>query len=59
MDDYDSFEDLGQGADIPEGCTKIRCHFVYDAKHDGRYKARFVAGGHMTDTPVELSLIHT
>ncbi len=53
LDDYDSFKDLGQGADIPEGYTKIRCHFVYDAKHDGRYKARFVAGGHMTDTPVE------
>ncbi len=51
LDDYDSFEDLGKDAPIPEGYTKIRCHFVYDVKHDGRYKSRFVAGGHMTDTP--------
>ena len=26
---------------------------VYDVKWDGRHKARFVAGGHRTDTPVE------
>ena len=53
LDDYDSFQDLGKGAAVPEGYTKIRCHFVYDRKHDGRSKARFVAGGHMTDTPVD------
>ena len=51
--DYDSFQDLGKGAAIPEGYTKIRCHFVYDCKHDGRFKSRFVAGGNMTDTPVD------
>ena len=51
--DYDSFRDLGKGAPVPEGYTKIKCHFVYDVKHDGRLKSRFVAGGHMTDTPVE------
>jgi hypothetical protein len=53
--DHNSFKDLGIGADVPEGFTKIRCHFVYDVKHDGRYKSRFVAGGHMTTTPVESS----
>ena len=58
LDDYESFNDLGKGADIPDGCTKIWCHFVYDAKHDGRYKARFVAGGHMTDTPIESVYYH-
>jgi hypothetical protein len=26
---------------------------VYAVKHDGRYKARLVAGGHLTDTPVD------
>ena len=26
---------------------------VYNVKHDGRHKARLVAGGHLTDTPVE------
>ena len=48
-----SLQDLGKGAAIPEGYTKIRCHFVYDCKHDGRFKSRFVAGGNMTDTPVD------
>ena len=51
--DYDSFHDLGKGAPIPEGYTKIPCHFVYDVKHDGRFKSRFVAGGHRTSTPVD------
>ena len=32
---------------------KIRCHMVYAVKHDGRHKARLVAGGHLTDTPVD------
>jgi hypothetical protein len=26
---------------------------VYDVKHDGRHKSRFVAGGHLTEVPVE------
>lgn len=26
---------------------------VYDVKHDGRHKARLVAGGHLTETPVD------
>ena len=28
-------------------------HFVFDVKHDGRHKSRLVAGGHLTDTPVD------
>ena len=28
--------------------------FVYDMKHDGRHKARMVAGGHRTSTPTDL-----
>jgi hypothetical protein len=31
----------------------INVHFVYAVKHDGRYKARLVAGGHLTDTPID------
>ena len=49
--DYDTFKDLGKGAPIPDGYTKIPCHIVYDQKHDGRAKARFVAGGHKTKVP--------
>ena len=26
---------------------------VYAVKHDGRHKARLVAGGHLTDTPID------
>lgn len=51
--EYDSFESLGVGAPIPEGYKKIPCHFVYDIKHDGRFKSRFVAGGHKTGSPTE------
>ena len=53
LNDYDCFLDKGLGAPIPEGYTKIPCHFVYDVKHDGRYKSRFVAGGHRTSTPID------
>lgn len=50
-----SFKDLGhqKRAKIPKGYKKITLHFVYAVKHDGRRKARLVAGGHLTDTPVE------
>ena len=38
---------------IPDGFQKIRVHFVYAVKHDGRFKARLVADGHLTKEPVE------
>ena len=51
--EYDTFSDLGLNALTPDGYKKIPCHMIYDVKWDGRHKARFVAGGHRTDTPVE------
>ena len=51
---FDSFKSLGLASEtrIPQGFTKIKCHLVFDVKEDGRLKARFVAGGHMTgDNP--------
>ena len=51
--EYEAFKDLGLGAAAPNGYTKIPCHFVYDVKHDGRHKARMVAGGHRTSTPID------
>ena len=30
---------------------EIRCHIVFDVKMDFTRKARFVAGGHMTEAP--------
>ena len=37
----------------PDGFQKIRVHFIYAVKHDGRFKARLVADGHLTKEPVE------
>ena len=51
--DYQTFKDLGYGAPGPPGYQKIKLHFVFDVKHDGRHKARLVAGGHLTETPVD------
>mmetsp|Transcript_46454 Transcript_46454/g.113150 ORF Transcript_46454/g.113150 Transcript_46454/m.113150 type:complete len:229 (-) Transcript_46454:50-736(-) len=51
--DYDTFDDLGINIDIPLRYQKIRCHLVYAVKHDGRFKARMVADGHLTETPTE------
>ena len=51
--EYETFFDKGKDALPPPGYKKITCHMVYNVKHDGRHKARLVAGGHLTDTPVE------
>ncbi|KAL7527097.1 hypothetical protein ACHAXR_001802, partial [Thalassiosira sp. AJA248-18] len=53
--EYETFDDHGHKSSsaAPSGYKKINLHFVYDVKHDGRFKARVVAGGHLTETPVE------
>ena len=52
---YNTLIDKGHKKDtpFPEGYKLITAHMVYAVKHDGRHKARYVAGGHLTDTPVE------
>ena len=54
LSDYDTFIDKGTFAreNIPTGFKKITVHLIFDVKHDGRHKARLVAGGHLTDTPL-------
>ena len=47
--EYETFEDKGKGAKVPKDYKLIRCHFGFDVNHDGRHKARYVAGGHLTD----------
>jgi Reverse transcriptase (RNA-dependent DNA polymerase) len=47
--EYNTFLDQGKGGNEPAGHKKIRCHMIYDVKHDGRHKARLVACGHLTD----------
>lgn len=58
--DYSSFIDCGVAqydgkriTNIPPGYKRIFCHMIYDVKHDGRYKSRFVGGGHLTAIPTE------
>ncbi len=37
------------------GFQEIKCHIIFDVKMDFTQKARFVAGGHMTETPNSLT----
>jgi hypothetical protein len=53
IDEYDTFIDKGEGFKPSSEYKKITVHMVYAVKHDGRHKARFVAGGHLTDTPID------
>ena len=59
INEYKVFKDTGKAqfhngkAVTPDGFQKIRVHFVYAVKHDGRFKARLVADGHLTKEPVE------
>jgi hypothetical protein len=55
LDAYDTFEDLGHKDSVtpPAGYQRLRVHFVFDVKHDGRHKARLVADGHRTPIPKE------
>ena len=40
-------------SNTPNGYQKIRVHLIFAVKHDGRHKARLVAGGHLTPDPIE------
>ena len=42
---------------IPPGYQQIKCHMIFDIKmgENFRRKARFVAGGHTTETPTSLT----
>ena len=57
--EYKVFRDTGKAkfhngkVVTSDGFQKIRVHFVYAVKHDGRFKARLVADGHLTKEPVE------
>ena len=53
VDEYNTFIDKGRGYIPGPGYKKIRVHIVYAVKHDGRRKSRLVAGGHLTDTPID------
>jgi hypothetical protein len=51
--EYNTWIDKGIGGTAPNGCKKIRCHMIYDVKHDWQHKAHLVAGGHLTEVNTE------
>ena len=53
IDDYKASIDKGKGHKPGPEYKKITVHLVFAAKHCGRRKARLVAGGHLTDTPID------
>ena len=50
--DDGTVEDARQGKKLI-GFQEIKCHMVFDIKMDFTRKARYVAGGHMTEPPAE------
>jgi len=53
IDKFSTFEDLGFGGNPGPDYKKIRVQMVCAVKHDGQHKARLVAGGHLTETPID------
>ena len=53
--EYNIFEDRGMFAKhrVPKGFQLITVHTVFDVKHDGRFRARVVANGNLTEVPLE------
>jgi hypothetical protein len=45
--------EVRENGSVPPGYKKITCHMIFDIKMDFTRKARFVAGGHLTDPPKE------
>ena len=50
-----AFQFLEDNEQVPIGYKWIRCHMIFDVKMDFTRKARFVAGGHMTNPPTSLT----
>jgi hypothetical protein len=50
-----AFQILEQGAEEPRMSKRIPCHLIFDIKMDFTRKARFVAGGHVTDPPSSIT----
>lgn len=52
---FDVFD--GEKKDLPPGFQQIACHMIFDVKlgENFRRKARYVAGGHVTDPPASIT----
>jgi len=51
IDEYNTFHDVGKGT-TPNGYKKIQYHIIYAVKHDLGRKAKLVADGNITETPL-------
>ena len=51
LQEYKTFEDAGSNVPAPADHQMIHAHMVFDVKQTGKRKARFVAGGHLTNPP--------
>jgi hypothetical protein len=49
-----AFKILDENEQVLIGYKWIPCHMIFDVKMDFTCKARFVAGGHMTDPPASI-----
>ncbi len=50
-----AFKFLEDGGSVPPGLQWIPFHMIFDMKCDFTRKARYIAGGHWTDTPTQLT----
>ena len=50
-----AFEVLDKDASVLVGYKEITCHIIFDAKMDLTRKARYVAGGKLTDPPSSIN----
>jgi len=50
-----AFQFLEEDETVPIGYKWIKCHLIFDVKMDFSRKARFVAGGHMTNPPSKIT----
>ena len=62
INEYKVFQDHGKAqydpkstkvSNVPSGYQRIRVHLIFAVKHNGRHKARLVAGGPLTPDPIE------
>ena len=49
-----TLDEAKSGKGLP-GHQQIKCHLIFDVKMDFSRKARFVAGGHLTDPPASMT----
>ena len=66
INEYEVFQDHGKAqydpksrkvSNAPNGYQNIRVHLIFAVKHDGRHKARLVAGGHLTQILLKASTL--